>query len=85
MKKKEPAIMANGLTNDELFSWLKEKMEAMCELKGLEEQKASMLERLSGLNERISVIAPRSCISISQQEQGPILHREYQETKSQTD
>lgn len=80
MEKREPVIIANDYTNDELYAWMQEKISAMLRLKELEAEKASMELRLADITEEIRVIGLQSCIEVCRQNSGPILHPADQET-----
>lgn len=74
MEKREPVIVANEFTNDELYAWMQEKLFAMRQLKALQVEKASMELRLAEIKEEIRAIGLRSCIEVCRQKLGPILH-----------
>ncbi|CAI0960550.1 Uncharacterised protein [Serratia liquefaciens] len=75
MEKREPVIVANEFTNDELYAWMQEKLSAMRQLKALQAEKASMELRLAEITEEIRAIGLRSCIEVCRQRSGPILHQ----------
>lgn len=85
MEKREPVIVANEFTNDELYAWMQEKLSAMRQLKALQMEKASMELRLAEITEEIRVIALQSCIEVCRQKPGPILHQAGQGTQRGAD
>lgn len=64
MQKQEPKIISSGLSNDELFAWLTYKAERLTVLRGLQDEKASLEERLSEVDRRISQVGLQSQIEV---------------------
>jgi len=64
MDKQEPKIISGGLNNDELFTWLTYKAERLTVLRALEDEKASLEERLSELDRQISKVGLQSQIEV---------------------
>ncbi len=64
MDKQEPKIISGGLNNDELYAWITYKAERLTILRGLEDEKASLEERLSELDRRISQVGLQSQIEV---------------------
>ncbi len=80
MDKQEPKIISGGLNNDELFEWLTYKAERLTVLRALEDEKASLEERLSELDRQISKVGLESQIEIFPTTLDPIRFQGSQES-----
>lgn len=74
MKKIEPIIFAGDFSNEELYQWLSKKVEAMTSLRMMQQEKASLEERLEEMESAINEITAQSQLGISPTNQGPIHH-----------
>ncbi|VDZ51557.1 Uncharacterised protein [Serratia odorifera] len=74
MENKEPVIIANNLSENELHEWMSAKIRAINELKLLNEEKASLELRLIALKSQIRSVSQQSCIAVFQQTRGSIPH-----------
>lgn len=72
MKKKEPVIFAGDFSDEELYQWLRKKVEAMTILRMMQQEKASLEERLEEMESAITEITAQSQLGISPTNQGPI-------------
>lgn len=75
MCKPEPKIAANGLTNEELYQWMRTKISAAGQLKEALADRESTLQALKRLDEKIALLSHQSAIEFSDKESGPIPSR----------
>lgn len=64
MQKSEPKISAEGMSNDELFAWMKQKTKAAEALKSALEHKEFLEEQLQINAKEIDRLTPQAGLSI---------------------
>ncbi len=64
MRKNEPAIYAENMSNEELYQWIRDKAEKLALLRELEADKASLEERLSDVSARIDKVIAQTQLEI---------------------
>lgn len=62
--KREPVIFAGDMSNEELYSWIRAKNEAVIHLHALLHEKASLEKRLSEVDGMIEVVTLHSRLEI---------------------
>lgn len=64
MDKQDPKIISSGMSNDELYAWLIYKAERLTILRSLQDEKASLEERILEINRQISQVGLQSQIEV---------------------
>ncbi|EKF9532405.1 hypothetical protein O1C27_005258 [Escherichia coli] len=73
MQKREPVIIAPDYTNDELYEWMHQKINAAQDLKWANEVRAKQAENLSSLEQRYHQSGKSSGINHCQNDYIPAL------------
>lgn len=71
MKKKEPIIYAGDMSTEEIFQWMKSKIDVQRTLQNLEFEKASLQARLNLVCENIDNLISQCQLTTFQLIQGP--------------
>lgn len=74
--KQQPAISANGLTNDELFAWMKEKALAAAQLKAALAERQALKQALNDIDKQIEELTSSAALELLDKAQDPILLQE---------
>ncbi len=75
MCKPEPKIAANGLTNEEVYQWMRQKIAAVSQLKEALAEREDMLQALKRLDDKIALLSSKSAVEFSDKESDPIPSR----------
>lgn len=73
MQKREPVIIAPDYTDDELYEWMRQKINAAQDLKWANEARAKQAENLSALEQRYHQAGKSSGIKHCQNDYIPAL------------
>lgn len=73
MQKREPVIIAPDYTDDELYEWMRQKINAAQDLKWANEARAKQAENLSALEQDITRLEKSSGIKHCQNDYIPAL------------
>ncbi len=65
MQKREPVIIAPDYTDDELYEWMRQKINAAQDLKWANETRAKQAENLSALEQDITNLEKAAALSIA--------------------
>ncbi|EEW1769767.1 hypothetical protein ABLM65_005014 [Escherichia coli] len=65
MQKREPVIIAPDYTNDELYEWMHQKINAAQDLKWANEVRAKQAENLSSLEQDITRLEKAAALTIA--------------------
>lgn len=72
MKKNEPIICAGDMSTEEIFQWMRDKLNAQRTLQNLEFERASLQERLDLVCASIENLTSQCQLTTFQLVQGPI-------------
>lgn len=72
MKKKEPIICAGDMSTEEIFQWMRDKLNAQRTLQNLEFERASLQERLDLVCASIETLTSQCQLTTFQLVRGPI-------------
>jgi len=72
MKKNEPIICAGDMSTEEIFQWMRDKLNAQRTLQNLEFERASLRERLDLVCASIENLTSQCQLTTFQLVQGPI-------------
>ncbi|EON3078645.1 protein YdfC [Escherichia coli] len=65
MQKREPVIIAPDYNDDELYEWMRQKINAAQDLKWANEARAKQAENLSALEQDITKLEKAAALSIA--------------------
>ena len=65
MQKREPVIISPDYTDDELYEWMRRKIQAAQDLKWANEARAKEAENLSALEQDITRLEKEAALSIA--------------------
>ncbi|WP_312584917.1 hypothetical protein [Atlantibacter sp.] len=74
MEKKEPKIMAEGFTNEELYQWMREKASAGSQLQWALAQKAHLQQALAQIEVEILELTNAAALEFADKNLDPIHH-----------
>lgn len=74
MEKKEPKIMAEGFTNEELYQWMREKANAGYRLQSALAEKACLQQALTKVEDEILELTNSAALEIADKIQDPTHH-----------
>lgn len=64
MSEKQPKIIANGLSNEELYKWFKSKITANLDLKIALAEKQSLMQAINEIDVKIELLTTQASIEI---------------------
>lgn len=64
MSEKQPKIIANGLSNEELYKWFKSKITANLDLKIALAEKQSLMQALNEIEVKIELLTTQASMEI---------------------
>lgn len=74
MEKKEPKIMAEGFTNEELYQWMREKANAGSRLQSALAEKACLQQALTQIEEQILELTNSAALEFADKARDPTHH-----------
>lgn len=64
MNEKQPKIIANGLSNEELYKWFKSKITANLDLKIALAEKQSLMQAINEIDVKIELLTTQASMEI---------------------
>ncbi|EDV9112462.1 hypothetical protein ZK68_004774 [Salmonella enterica subsp. enterica] len=64
MSEKQPKIIANGLSNEELYKWFKSKVTANLDLKVALAEKQSLMQAINEIDVKIELLTARASLEV---------------------
>ncbi|EDR7342197.1 hypothetical protein QE95_003933 [Salmonella enterica subsp. salamae] len=64
MSEKQPKIIANGLSNEELYKWFKSKITANLDLKIALAEKQSLMQAINEIDVKIELLTTQASMEI---------------------